>query len=689
MNVRVLAFVTGFVSCVCLSLAQPRLGPIEPNAGYGDRSAPSTYQWDNGTGAFSAWFVNSGEVIGVLAFDAMGGADSLTSISCAWRSLANGATARVFVWQDNGTGVNNATLLHEQTVIVQNSGNTGVYNLYPLLSTVPVKGRFYIGFAALSTTTGTLPVRSTPTPPYVNGRAFVGGTTTPPIDAANLAAMQYVLEDVSAIGVPGYFILRADGLGTSFTYQGRVTKGGTDYTGPADLRFTFYDRNIGGGSVAPTFEQTGVGVSNGLFTVLIPTDAAWFVDAPDRYLEVQVRTPGDSDFVTLSTRQRVTPAPTATVARVAEYAKNAQLAQSAAVAQSMTWTGLLNVPAVLPPWVSATSGISYSGGSVGIGVASPGAALHVKGGPKYFNSYFESADNEGTWLSLTNTDGPGRWWSLIVTGTGNAEPQGSLLFRDNNLLGVRMMITPAGNVGVGTTTPEQRLSVNGGIQVLTGTTSLPNYLAFGAVGTSIGLAENSDRIAFQRVNVLQSASQNVSELRLMLGDDAVPNANVFDSFVIGAAPGGAWTSLFQFRTDGAAFKLGGGSWAAFCDPRLKHDITPMHGTLDRLLSLRGYEFLYNDDAIAARRGLPGTQIGLMADDVERVVPDWISRDIDGMRMVTERGTTALMVEALRDLRTEKDTQLQVRDAKIDRLEKDNADLKARLERLERAIGALK
>ena len=36
---------------------------------------------------------------------------------------------------------------------------------------------------------------------------------------------------------------------------------------------------------------------------------------------------------------------------------------------------------------------------------------------------------------------------------------------------------------------EPCLSVHGGIQVLTGTTSLPNSLAFGAVGTSIGLAE--------------------------------------------------------------------------------------------------------------------------------------------------------------------------------------------------------
>jgi hypothetical protein len=68
----------------------------------------------------------------------------------------------------------------------------------------------------------------------------------------------------------------------------------------------------------------------------------------------------------------------------------------------------------------------------------------------------------------------------------------------------------------------------------------------------------------------------------------------------------------------------------------------------------------------------------MADEVEQVFPDWVSRDKDGMRMVTERSTTALMVEALRDLRAEKDEQIRQRDARIEALE-------ARLLRLEAAI----
>jgi hypothetical protein len=135
---------------------------------------------------------------------------------------------------------------------------------------------------------------------------------------------------------------------------------------------------------------------------------------------------------------------------------------------------------------------------------------------------------------------------------------------------------------------------------------------------------------------------------------------------------------FDLAVSGTAAKTGGGSWAVFSDERLKHDIKPMAGTLDRLLQLRGYTYEYNTDAVESRLALPGTQIGLMAQEVERVFPDWVAKDEQGFRYVTERSTTALMVEALRDLRAEKDTAIQT-------LRDENSLLKARLDRLENAL----
>ena len=55
---------------------------------------------------------------------------------------------------------------------------------------------------------------------------------------------------------------------------------------------------------------------------------------------------------------------------------------------------------------------------------------------------------------------------------------------------------------------------------------------------------------------------------------------------------------------------------------------------------------------------------------------------DGHKYVTERGTTALLVEALRELRAEKDSQLAILRAEKDA---EIAQLRARIERLEQLL----
>ncbi len=197
-------------------------------------------------------------------------------------------------------------------------------------------------------------------------------------------------------------------------------------------------------------------------------------------------------------------------------------------------------------------------------------------------------------------------------------------------------------------------------------------IAFGPFSAQIGgSVEGTDPVGIFRYN----PADDVSFLRFCAGD--LPSAQ--DGFQFGIRnAAGIFTPQIVFLSNGTALKPGGGSWSVLSDPRAKHDITPLTNTLDRLLNLRGYSYEYNADMVEQGIALPGRQIGLMADEVERVFPDWISRDEKGTRFVTERSTTALMVEALRDLRTEKDRELAAKQAEIE-------NLKARLDRLEAAL----
>ncbi len=114
------------------------------------------------------------------------------------------------------------------------------------------------------------------------------------------------------------------------------------------------------------------------------------------------------------------------------------------------------------------------------------------------------------------------------------------------------------------------------------------------------------------------------------------------------------TSL-KLACNGDAAKPGGGSWSALSDRRFKENIRPLTGALDRLLLLRGYTFDYTPEALERGLALPGQQIGLIAQEVEGVFPEWVGEDEDGTKYVTERGTTALFVEALREMRAETDS----------------------------------
>src|SRR5262245_18873089 len=84
----------------------------------------------------------------------------------------------------------------------------------------------------------------------------------------------------------------AHGLGTGFTYQGRLTDGSNPATGVYDIEFRLFDAASGGGQVGSTLALDNVGVNGGLFTVSLDFGASAF-NGNDRWLQIGVR-PGAS-----------------------------------------------------------------------------------------------------------------------------------------------------------------------------------------------------------------------------------------------------------------------------------------------------------------------------------------------------------------------------------------------------------
>lgn len=97
------------------------------------------------------------------------------------------------------------------------------------------------------------------------------------------------------------------GQTSAFTYNGRLTNGGSPANGSYEFEFKLFATATGGSALAT---QTGVPatVTNGIFNVNLDFGALVF-DGSDRFLEVAVRVAGGGAYTTFPARQNLTSTP--------------------------------------------------------------------------------------------------------------------------------------------------------------------------------------------------------------------------------------------------------------------------------------------------------------------------------------------------------------------------------------------
>lgn len=136
----------------------------------------------------------------------------------------------------------------------------------------------------------------------------------------------------------------ATGLGAGFTYQGRLLKNNSPVSDSCNLTFSLWDSQSNlSGQVGSSQAINGVGVANGVFTVILNGGGEFGPSAftgSERWLQVAAQCTGDASSIALS-RQLVTAAP------YALFSINAQTAATATVALSATsapWSGISGIP---------------------------------------------------------------------------------------------------------------------------------------------------------------------------------------------------------------------------------------------------------------------------------------------------------------------------------------------------------
>lgn len=108
------------------------------------------------------------------------------------------------------------------------------------------------------------------------------------------------------------------------------------------------------------------------------------------------------------------------------------------------------------------------------------------------------------------------------------------------------------------------------------------------------------------------------------------------------------------RYAGEVLTYSGVTWVSqplgLSDINLKSNITPIKNSLDKLTKITGVEFEWNNNQPYYK----GKDIGVIAQEIETVLPEIVTLREDGYKSVKYEKIIALLIEALKELKTQVD-----------------------------------
>jgi hypothetical protein len=126
---------------------------------------------------------------------------------------------------------------------------------------------------------------------------------------------------------------------------------------------------------------------------------------------------------------------------------------------------------------------------------------------------------------------------------------------------------------------------------------------------------------------------------------------------------GAFTELAKAQRNGAfAFSIFGSLWVNgttyASDRRFKKNIEPLQESLNKVLQLQGVSYEMKTDEFPQEHFDAGTQVGLIAQEVEKIVPEVVTQGPNGYKAIDYAKLVPLLIESIKTLSYQVELQRQ-------------------------------
>ncbi len=474
---------------------------------------------------------------------------------------------------------------------------------------------------------------------------------------------------------------------TTFTYQGKLTDSAMAANGTYDLGFALYDAPTGGNQIGTSITRPAVNVSNGIFTVSLDFGANAFPGA-DRYLQIAVKRPSDTNYTTLTPRQPISSAPYSIRALNATNSSNlggtaanqfvqtndsrltdarTPTAGSANYIQNTTTqqtSSNFNISGTGTANIFNTATQYNFGGSRILGVPNSTSvtlglnAGNTLGGGNTDNTFVgsntgvncQTATNLGNCLGNTYLGRNAGASQIIGSGntfigidTGNVSPGGgsgvSLGGSNNTLIGARSSLTDQ-SLDHATAIGADSYAAQSNSIVLGRNSGADQVVSFGIINAQSGISLND------RVLHLRDSSDDFHTISYNSGTNGMI-FRTFDTY--------QW---FNFRNNRVNMQLNTngdlaivGNYLKISDARYKTNVQTINSPLDSIRRLRGVTYNWIPEFNNSAK-----QIGFIAQEVEQVLPEMVHTDEKGFKSVAYSDAVPVLVEAIKEQQKQIDEQ---------------------------------